>query len=60
MKLNVGDAVTLSVSGVKLNALVEDASKSDIIMAKVTGASGASAYAIDKVYEFPRQAIEGA
>jgi hypothetical protein len=59
MKLNVGDKVVIKSEQFSGSALVEDASKGDIIMAKVmeVEAGDVPGYALGKVYSFNRKDI---
>lgn len=63
MKLNVGDELWVKADGLTLQVKVEDASKSDVIMAKLIAfpkdrqPDPSGRYQLDKIYQFKRADI---
>jgi dihydroxyacid dehydratase/phosphogluconate dehydratase len=55
-KVHAGDIITIEIEGQLLTAKVEDASKSETIMAKVES-SQASRFTVGTVYEFARNCL---
>jgi len=56
-QVNAGDIITIKVENSTISVKIEDASKSDIILAKVKE-SALSNFKVDQVYEFDRNSIQ--